>query len=58
MKFKLGDIVEYKDEGGSDAGLVVHINGERVEIFWFEYSKSYPYYIGSPATKKFNVISR
>ena len=58
MKFKLGDIVEYKDGSGSDVGLVVHIDGERVEILWFEYNKAYPYYVSSPATKKFNVISR
>lgn len=58
MMFEIGNLVEFKDDGGYDVGVVVHVDAIRIKIVWFDYEgKQYDYLIDHNSLKRFIVVA-
>ncbi len=56
--FKVGNLVEFKDDGGYDVGVVVHVDATWIKIVWFDYEgKQYHYRHDENSLKGFVVIA-
>lgn len=56
--FEIGNLVEFKDDGGYDVGVVVHVDAIRIKIVWFDYEgKQYDYLIDHNSLKRFIVVA-
>ncbi len=58
MMFEIGNLVEFKDDGGYDVGVVVDIDATWIKIVWFDYEgKQYHYRLDENSLKRFVVIA-
>lgn len=58
MTFKIGNLVEFKDDGGYDIGVITYVDAIRIKIMWFEYEcKEYHYLIDNNSLKRFIVVA-
>ena len=58
MIFNVGNLVEFKVDGGYDVGVVVHVDATWIKIVWFDYEgKQYHYRLDENSLKSFVVIA-